>query len=206
MKEYQLPEIRFRFAWLVYNTISKPLAAKDNVALPTPEKIKEKVEAYRQAWQKHETKILQGMCECYDLTFYLKTIDVNISPWVAPISTPLLLNTRYEPDQFIDLLTHELFHILLNDNTTLSKDKLSAVWNDIYPTDDDSTRNHIWVHAGLKYVYIDILKEPNRLQRDIEECQKWASYAKSWGVVEKIGYKELIEKFKAEYPKLQRTN
>lgn len=203
MDSIQIPEIRFRFARLVYNTISVPLAERDKSTLPDPESIKKKVVDYQNEWKKIENKIINGICNCFDLNFYLKTIDVNISPYLRPISTPLLLNTKYEPDQFIDLLTHELLHILLNDNTTYNNSKLIETWKSIYSTDDMLTLNHIWVHAGLKYIYLDVLKNPYRLERDKEECKKWPSYYKAWEIVEEVGYKELIDKFKAKYPEIQ---
>jgi hypothetical protein len=199
-----LPEVRIRFGWLVYENISKPLAEKDGIKLPPPDEVLKKVQLYRGAWKPMEQKILQGMFDCYGLEFHGNVIDVYIAPWVRHQSTPLLLNTEPDPDQLIDILTHELFHILLTDNMTYKDSrKLGKVWSELYHGVDILTRNHIWVHAGLKYIFLDVLHDESRLKRDIAKCQRWPGYARAWSIVEAEGYKELINKFKEQYPALQ---
>lgn len=203
------PEVRIYNSFLAYKNISVPLAEKRGIELHSEDEVAERVQGYREAWSSLQDTILCGMRECFELDFYKSVIDACVTPAVRPQSTPLLLNTRHDPDELVDVLTHELFHVLLTDNTTYpSTRKLSEVWDRLYPGVERLVRNHIWVHAGLKYIYLNVLGEEYRLQRDIEDCKKrgsWA-YVKAWEIVEEVGYKKLIDDFKATYPELQRGN
>ncbi len=55
------------------------------------------------------------------------------------------------------------------------------------------------VHSGLKEIYLDVLKEPYRLERDIKECQQWPAYKAAWAYVEDNDYKEINKKIKELY-------
>src|SRR6266545_3749611 len=100
-----LPEVRIRFGWLIYENISKPRAEKNGLTLSSPDQVVRKVRLYKDAWQPMAEKILQGMCDCYGLEFHSNVIDAYVSPWVKHQSTPLLLNTQPDPDQLVDILT-----------------------------------------------------------------------------------------------------
>ena len=121
-------------------------------------------------------------------------------------SNPLILNYKYDPDQFVDLMIHELFHVLITDNKTYYTgpgSKFREIWETLYKGEDRIVRNHIWVHAGMKYVFLEVMKEPLRLKRDIEKCQAWPGYKRAWEIVEKDGYKELITQIKSLYPQFK---
>ena len=64
---------------------------------------------------------------------------------------------------------------------------------------------HIPVHAVHKAIYLDILKEPKRLKRDIVENNKYnaTDYINAWDYVEKHGYKEIIKQLQKSYESLK---
>lgn len=202
MNKNSLPEVRIEFSYLIYNMIAKPMWShfRAGEKLMEPRRAQEVLIKYREAWQPHEQAILQGMCEAFDLRFYKSVLDVYVSPGIPTFSRPTIIITEFDADEFIDVLAHELLHVLITDNTTYDSDeKLGDVLESIYPDYSRLTRNHILVHAALKHLYLDVLKEPRRLARDIENCKKLPDYAKAWEVVEERGYKELIEEFKGYY-------
>lgn len=203
------PQIRILFSDLLYNGESQALAKANgfNIEISIDD-CHELTNKYRKEWKEKEQIILKGMQDTFDLKFYKPIIDVTLAPAFVPKSKPLIINFRSEPDQFIDILTHELFHNLFTDNQYVQHhiyvDLLSR-WAKLFGKRDRVELVHIPVHAGLKAIYLDVLKEPHRLERDIEECQKWPVYMAAWEYVEKNDYKKIIEKFKNSYKEVKIT-
>lgn len=207
MKQKELPEIRISDAWLFRENVSKHLHelwAKKGERLADDKYMEKVVKAYQKAWKPHEKEILTAMCDVLDLTFRQNIVDVYIAPWFSAFSNPLVVGVKYKPDYFIDVLTHELIHRLLTDNTDMTDSyKLKNEWIKMFGKKHSfKTRIHIPVHAVLKYIYLDVLNEPQRLERDMEECKKWEGYSEAWDYVNAHDYKEIIENLKQSYKKL----
>ena len=193
------PKIRIKNAWLLKDAASvhlHELWAEPGQELPGDEKLEEIVEAYREAWKPYEKKVIEGMCEILGLDFRQNTIDVYIAPWFLAFSDPMVIGIKSKPDRFVDILTHEILHRLLTDNT---RDEYPmdyvAKWEKLFGKDHSFvTLVHIPVHAAHKALLLDVLDEPKRLERDIALCSKHEDYKKAWEYVEKNGYKEIIEK------------
>lgn len=204
----QLPEVRIRFSELIYVHIAVPLHRSDKAPHPllSEKQTIEKVEQYKEEWQKYSQQILTGMCNVFDLNFYSPVVDAYVCPWVPTISAPILIAARYNPDEFVDTLTHELLHVLLTDNQSYSDiEKLGRVWRSLYPGMQQITRNHILVHAGMKHIYLDVLKAPSRLERDVEQCQRFAGYKAAWDYVNDKDYMQIITEFRGQYSELSRV-
>lgn len=203
------PEIVIKDGWLLRENASQylhELWAKPGDKLAGDDDMEKIVKAYQDAWKPLEKKILHGMCEVFDLEFRHNVIDVYIAPWFNGFSDPLVIGVTYKPDNFIDLLTHELFHRLLTANTKydIDKSKRRLQWQVLFGKEHEfKTLVHIPVHAGLKAIYLDVLKEPRRLERDIENSKRHPGYDLAWDYVEKHGYKEIIQKLKDSYSELQ---
>ncbi len=151
---------------------------------------RKRVDAYRVAWKQYDRVILNAITSRLELQFYLPVIDASIAPMIPSFSTPLQINFKSEPDEFVDILTHELIHILMSDNReNIEPDDLVKIhWSEYEP----KIGIHIMVHAVLKYVYLDVLKQPDRLKRDIHRSQTPA-YALAWKIVEESDYSAIIE-------------
>jgi hypothetical protein len=108
----------------------------------------------------------------------------------------MIIGVIYEPDEFIDILTHELIHRLLTDNRTLPYDLfLIPHWENLFGKNHSfNTLVHIPVHAVHKAVYLDALKDAKRLERDIKRHQKYGNkdYTAAWDYVESRGYEDII--------------
>ena len=111
-----------------------------------------------------------------------------------------------EPDLFIDTLTHELTHRLLTDNTTIPHETLLLVpWQSLFGKNHNfNMLVHIPVHAVHKAIYLDVLNEPMRLERDIANNKMYEAkdYVDAWNYVERHGYEEIISKLKKSYKDL----
>ena len=208
------PKIRIKDAWLLRQNASQHLHelwAKEGDVLADDEHMKKVVKAYRKSWENYEARVIKGMCDLYDLEFYQNLIDVYIAPWFGAFSDPLVIGVKHDPDEFVDTLTHELLHRLLTtnnkylmgDGTTLGDE-----WRRLFGKEHDfNTLVHIPVHAGLKAVYLDILKEPKRLERDKQYCKEheesWGKpYVQAWDYVEQNDYRKINIDLRHSYDKL----
>ena len=205
------PEIRIYFSWLLYDHVSKDLFEKyshGSQKLASKEKCFELARDYRNEWAKYDKKILSALSEVTGLTFYRQVIDVACAPWLAGQSDPLMLSFYYEPDQFVDILTHELCHVLLTDNKVYAEHSspdwlnLTERWSKLFGEHSTTATVHIPVHALLKYIFVDILHDPERVNRDMADCKGNEPYEKSWEYVNAHDYKEIIGKLRHDYVRI----
>lgn len=209
MTKNELPVIRIKDAWLLRENASQYLhelwAANDD-KLADDKWMEKRVAEYNKAWKPYEKKVLNGLCDTLDLNFRQNIIDVYIAPWFRAFSDPMVIGVMQEPDLFIDTLTHELTHRLLTDNTLIPHETmLLEPWQKLFGKNHSfGTVVHIPVHAVNKAIYLDVLNEPDRLERDIAGNKKYEAtdYIAAWDYVEKHGYKEIISKLKKSYEEL----
>lgn len=207
----RLPEIRIDFSWTIFVRESEVLAKLYGHKLRSYDEYQKYTEEYRVEWKKHESKTLTFTQDTLGLEFYNSIIDVSLAPCFTGGSDPLLLGFTYEPDEFVDALTHELLHVLLTDNKIMSiKGKyeqydLKTEWESLFGFEYDfDALVHVPVHAVHKKIYLELLKEETRLAREKNnlEKNKAASYQKAWDYVDKHGADSIIEKLKKSYAKM----
>lgn len=202
-----LPEIRIRTSFLLNDAVIPlllpGLKETGNERAATKEFIDETVELYKSSWAPYEKKILEGMCEVLDLEFKQNTIDAYVLPFGHSFSNPMVISTKYSGDQFIEVFTHEIIHRLLTDNTKIAEKPdldLIKTWKKLFGDKHAwNTLVHIPVHATLEYIYIDVLKEPKRLENDIKFYKQYPTYADTWKYVKQKGYKDIIGKIRESY-------
>lgn len=205
-----LPQIRIKDAWLLRENASKylhELWATEKDVLADDEWMERRVQEYGAAWEPHEHKIVNGVCNTIDLTYRQNIIDVYVAPWFNAFSDPLVMGIMQEPDIFIDTLTHELIHRLLTDNTSIpyQTNILKPAWEKLFGKNNTfGVLVHIPVHAIHKAIYLDVLCQPYRLERDIKANTEYKAtdYIAAWDYVENNGYKEIITKLKQSYMEL----
>lgn len=158
---------------------------------PTREVVLERIEAYKQEWKKYEKQILAGMCGVLKLFFVQNIVDVHIvggNP--RAFSNPIVMKSGYAPKEFVNVLAHELIHRLLSNHAETIDMKVLV---GMFLQEDTLTRGHILVHAVLKYLYLQVLKQPERLERDLERSHNAASkgvsaYQRAWEIVNAMDY------------------
>lgn len=204
------PEIRISYSWLLAGGPSQVLGKEHGKQREWSDDDYEKwASAYRGEWAKYEKDILQGIQKTFGLEFYLPVIDAALAPWFVAQSDPLIMNFRNEPDQFVDSLAHELLHVLLTDNTTYSikssaqEIDLRQRWQALFGERDFRELVHIPVHAGLKYVFLDVLKDPSRLERDIKDCEHNPPYKAAWDYVQKNNYQDIITHIRDDFKNIK---
>lgn len=206
------PTIRIKDAWLLRQAASVPLHEMwgKNRKLANDKDMEKIVKNYTEAWKPLENEILSTMSHITKLEFRQNIIDVYIAPWFRAFSDPLVIGVIYEPDLFIDMLTHELLHRLLTDNALLPLETdLITEWKKMFGnTLNLAALVHIPVHAVHKAICVDVLKEPWRIERDIARCKKHNAkdYVTAWNYVEKHGYKTIIKQLHTSYADLAKQS
>lgn len=202
-----MPEIRIRSSYLLNNALLPLLlpGLKESGHETAADRgfIYKTADEYSLAWAPYETQIITAMCEMLGIEFKQNIIDAYVLPMNYSFSDPMIISTKYEPDRFIEILTHELIHRLLTDNTSSLDTKngqLLKIWKELFGEEHSTiTLVHIPVHAVLEYIFRDTLKEQKRLERDIESCQKHEDYTLAWGYVQSHGYKKIIDSLRSSY-------
>ena len=201
------PEVRIKNAWLLYDAASvhlHELWAKKDEHLATKDEVDTYVSAYKKAWEPYQDKVIRGMSDGMGLEFRQNIIDVGIAPWFIAFSDPMVIGITYMPDRFVEVLTHEIIHRLLTDNTQTAYDTPYADhWKKLFGEEHSfNVLIHIPVHAILQYVFDDVLNEPQRTKNDRAKCSKWPDYDAAWQYVEKHGYQTIIAQLKENYAEL----
>ncbi len=183
--------------------ISKVPEEKKWMLTMSSETLQERIGQYKEAWSQYETQILEAIHRITDLQFTSSRIDVHvIKNFWRPFSRPLVISAKCDPDEFIDVLTHELIHMLFVQNA--AKIDVVQAWSDMYPDiQEQKIRSHVVLHAIHKIIYFDELKAPYRYERNYTRNTTSGSggYVAAWDRVAKDGHKETIEKFKTYYKK-----
>lgn len=203
-----LPEIRINFSYLLYQNESKLLDLyrhKGERKLKDSAYYKQLAGSYRAEWNRYEHELVRAMQEVLGVTFYRQVIDVSLAPFFISQSTPLIINFRDNPDEFVDTLTHELIHVLLTDNNVHQSNAISPkldlmnAWENAFGHHEPLVLAHIPVHAVHKALYLSTLKAPDRLSGDIERTASKEAYAKAWQYVNEYDYMDIIDKLRSMY-------
>lgn len=158
-----------------------------NFEFPTEEQVEGKIELFQKIWEKQGVSLLKSIYKITKLKFKRNVIDcfiVSVTP--RDMSAPLIIRSRYTEEEFIDVLLHELLHKLFVDNGLKKIKDLE---------ESKTTINHIKVFAVLKYLYLDFLKDEERLGRVMQKSKEGNNkdYARAWEIVDERGYKEIIK-------------
>lgn len=199
-----LPLIRIQDAWLLRENISPYLSELwgNGEEPPNSEWTAQKVDQYRKAWRPQERKILRGLVELLGLSFRQNVIDVYVAPYFPTSGDPLIISTAHEPNVFADILTHELIHRLMTDNTTTPHTlRLSPKLECLYGKRPYAELVHIPVNAIHKALYLDILASPELLERNIALNKEYddTSCIRAWNYVNSHDYKEIIARLRTVY-------
>jgi hypothetical protein len=193
-----LPKVVFKYS-RVYDQKWKErinLHPKKNTAYPSEKRIQNYILRIEKLWRGKERKILTEMTRVTGLKWKSKTILCYVVGRCTPFSEPLTMPVYENRNYFIDVLTHELIHQLFTQPGNLRRAKKSWSYIDKkYRNQSRKTRIHILLHAIHSHIYFRIFNE-KRLERDIELISHLPDYRKSWQIVQKEGYKNIIREFK----------
>ena len=168
--------------------------SEERSPLHSPQKVLNYIKKIEKLWKKEEKKALQELSRITQLKWKSKSIDCFVVGRCRPFSYPLTMPVydKY-PDYFIDVLIHELIHNIFIQN----EKELEKAWRYIgkkYKKESIITKNHITLHAIHSHIYLKFYGK-ERLKRDIRLINYLPDYKKSWQIVQKEGYKNIIDEF-----------
>lgn len=158
---------------------------------PDPDLVSEKTEQFKEVWGNHEKDILQALQKVLGLNFFHQTVDVFVVGKVPnSISTPTIIHMNMDDDRFLYVLTHELIHVLLSDNSEgrLFGKRIES----LYPDEPKLVRNHVAVHSVLEIIFTDYIPKPDLLNNDKRISQDKPAYKKAWDIVERDNAQNIL--------------
>jgi hypothetical protein len=194
-----IPQVRFEYAWLLSDAASTVLNEKwgDGKPLRSYKYYEGVAHKYAKWWQSVGDNILEGLCDITGLSFRQNTIDVHVAPWFYALSSPMVIGVIFkDEDGLINIVSHEIIHRLLTDNTTYDYDyNFVAIWRDMFGEElSKNTLVHVPVHAIMKKLYVDILKRPELVELDKKSVSNNPDYTAAWEYVDRVGHEEIIRK------------
>lgn len=199
-----IPEIEFRYSWIYDTQIEvfkrgdkKPPTYSDHEIKEFYKELNGYIRKLNIVWSKEGKDILKKIENITKLKWKERKIIVYISTEIKnAFSDPLTMSFDYRKDlkNSRDVLTHELLHqIQIQNDSRINK--YYSFLQKKYPKANGTVHSHIFVHAALKKIYLELIGE-DRLKKDIKKCQKWPAYKRAWTIVEEEGYETILKKFK----------
>lgn len=170
---------------------------------PLQEDVLKRVENYNAEWRKYEKKVFKCLSDCFNLEFVRNVIDVHVvSSNPRQFNDPLVIKSSFSSQEFINILAHELTHKLFSENVDIVDNES---FKNLYPEESTLIVTHVALFSGLKHLYLNILREPERLQIDIYNAKKHPTndYIRAWKIVERDGYLNILKKFRERVVKKQ---
>lgn len=163
---------------------------------PSPQEVLKYIKIVEEEWEKEKDKILPEISKITGLPWQENYIYCYIVGRCRPFPFPLTLPIYTEDVQdFIDVLTHELIHRFFVPETT--KSRVGDAWdysNQKYREESRVTRMHILVYAIHSAIYFKFFGE-ERILNNIKRIKSRPDYKRAWEIVQKEGYKNIINDF-----------
>lgn len=196
-----LPLVRIQYGWLLADAASTVMNEKwgDGTPLHSFEYYEAIANKYAKWWSEDGESILEHLCEITGLSFYQNTIDVYVAPWFYAFSVPMVLGVVFKSkDELVVVLTHEIIHRLLTDNTAHDYEfNYLKPWRKMFGKEvSRNTLVHIPVHAIMMKLFTDVMKRPDLIELDRRQVSKYPDYAAAWKYVDENGHDAIIEKLR----------
>jgi len=197
-----IPKIEFRYSHIYDERYrnspkTKKILKKRKATYHSYRTILNYIKKIEPIWKKHEKKVLSELSKVSGLKWREDKIIVYVIGHGIPFSDPLTMPVYKKDDEyFTDTLVHELIHQLFVQGDNLEKTKKS--WDYVfrkYKKEDFKTKVHIPLHAIHSHIYLKFFTK-KRMEKDIKNISFLPSYRKSWEIVQKEGYKNIINEFK----------
>jgi hypothetical protein len=192
-----IPKIIFKYSWIYdkqwENVWLKSRKKKNIKKYPSPKVVFEYTKKIEKLWRKEERKILTEISKITRLKWQEKFIDCYVIGRHTPFSQPLTMQIYEKYDYFIDVLTHELIHNIFIQN----EKSLGNCWKyffEKYKKEPVNTQVHIYLHAFHKHIFLKFYSE-KRLNREIKSMSRFPAYKRSWEIVQRDGYQNIINEF-----------
>ena len=187
----------FKYSQLYDKILRKVHYGRKRTSILKPSEIPNYIEDVRRLWGNNGERIMAELVKITTLKWEEDTIYCYIVGDSIPFPDPLTVPAyRGMPDYFVDILIHELIERLFLQSVNGAK--MQLVWNyfeENYRKELRITKNHIPVHAIYTHIMLKFFNE-DRLNRERMWISYLPAYKRSWDIVYKKGYKEIIQKFR----------
>jgi hypothetical protein len=147
------------------------------------------IENCEQWWEHEGAFIMDKVQQKLGMNFQEESVVLYLCDYEpGGKSDPLVVSVN--STNYHDVIIHELIHRLLTHNTSHYNEDVDSP--KLFPDVSELCARHIVVHAVSAWVYLDVLKRPDRLQADKDECV--GEYRQAWNIVEKVGYQEIMSR------------
>jgi len=196
-----IPKVKFVYSWSYDSTLCMLLKRKWKLTY-----VKSSVNYIRRLdkeWRKIEKKVLSEMAKTAGMKWKDKQITCFVvSHCIHSFSYPLTVIIRHKDDRLrridyvIDILIHELIHVLFVSNEIYNLDKYLG-FDKEFKNEKMATNGHIYLHALHKHLYLKFFNK-NRLARDIAlaKSKSMPGYDRAWEIVEEYGHENLIKRLR----------
>lgn len=193
----RVPELDFTYspvydqnlrAWVKEHAPSKPFSEKQ---------VYDYMHTVDSEWRPVGKKILTELSHISGLNWKTGSVKCYVVGGCIPFSDPLTVPIYWKyPDYFIDVLTHEMIHLLFTQPGNPEKSK--KAWSYVHKRfsgESVETRVEIMVHAMHSHIYLKFFDE-KRMERDYRILKHLPVYKRSWQNVREIGHDKIISEFK----------
>ena len=193
-----LPKIIFQYSWLYDQNWIKWIKIYKRYKIQYNHTIKEILNYIKNIdkyWKKYEKPILKELSQISRLKWKSKEIPCYVVGDCVLFSDPLTIGMYKDKDWFVNNLIHELIHQLFTQEGNEVKSK--KAWNYIYrkyKKESHNTQIHIPLHAIHTHIYLNFF-DKKKLEEEIKFNKYFKDYKRSWDIVQKKGYKNIINEF-----------
>lgn len=186
-------KVKFIFSPVYNNFFEKFVKFPENgKKYPDSKVVIKKMKSLEEEWNKVSDKILNSLSKFTGLKWQEKTINCYFVGKCMPFSDPLTICPKKNNKDTINLLVHELIHQLIFQNR--ANKKVKKMWKNLekkYKKESRLTINHIIVHAIHSKIYLEYFNK-KELDGNIKWDKKNKNYARSWEIVNDVGYEKII--------------
>ena len=202
----QLPTVRFSTSWELYEKVIRNIYRYPDDSVNTD---KEDFNARRMIsdWNGYEDAVLSGVCSITGLEYRKNIIDICIAPKILSVSKPIIIGVDGYDKRFVDEVMYQLVFQLLIDNTSIPLvydvvEDWIEIFNDTLFEDE---AYFVPAFALQKAICLDVLDEPDRLQRIVERCGGLfrGDEKVAWEFVNTHDYKEIINTLRRLYSAIE---
>jgi len=202
----QLPTVRFSTSWELYEKVIRNIYRYPDDSVNTD---KEDFNARRMIsdWNGYEDAVLSGVCSITGLEYRKNIIDICIAPKILSVSKPIIIGVDGYDKRFVDEVMYQLVFQLLIDNTSIPLvydvvEDWIEIFNDTLFEDE---AYFVPAFALQKAICLDVLDEPDRLQRIVERCDGLfrGDEKVAWEFVNTHDYKEIINTLRRLYSAIE---
>jgi hypothetical protein len=195
------PKIIFAYSKVYDKTLNNLIEKSGDSATSTDPSISpmEYITKIGEEWEKISENVFNEISYILNLDWKEEKIKCYLIRKGICFSDPLTIKYFKDTKRFLEVLSHELIHIILTQNIEKTQGGIKKL-NEIYSDLTQKARTHIIVHAVLKKVLEKHLGK-NSLERDIKLVSKIEDYKKAWDIVLEKGENNIIKKFVENYSK-----